>query len=227
MLGQTTKVKKQVSSSGQINRQTFGQPLLPPSDVGKIPNGRVLIWRKGKNPILAESVPPGTYSSYWNDHPPPEKPLKTLKKELISQCDEAQDLKFDTEVAKQQTTTYKSLFEQYQEAEQAYQKAAANPGSGANLQELASKLKQTKEAYEALHTDDPVEMTEEEEEAITVLQPEKPKKKDTPKPPVEEKKTTTSVPIDPNDPNAKYYVMDGKDPNEAFYDFDDKEKKTS
>lgn len=228
LLGQTTKVKKQVSSSGQINRQTFGQALLPPSDVGKIPNGRVLIWRKGKNPILAETVPPGTYSSYWNDHPPPEKALKTLKKELITQCDQAQELKFDPDEAKLQTNTYKSLFEQYQEAEQAYQKAAANPGSGANLQALSDKLKQTKDAYEALHKDDPLELTEEQEEAITVLEPEKPKKKDTPTPPPsDEKKSTAAVTIDPNDPNAKYYVMDGKDPNEAFYDYDDKEKKKS
>ena len=229
LLGPTTKVKKQVTSSGQIQRQTYGQPLLPPSDVGKIPKGRVLIWRNGKNPIMAEAVPPGTYSSYWTDHPPPEKPLKTLKKDLVNQCDQAEELKFDVNQAEQQTKTYKSLFEQYQEAEQAYQEAASQGAS--NLQELANKLKQAKNAYEALHKDDPVELSD-EEEALTVLQPEKPKpekpkKKDVPKPPVEEKKGTTPTPIDPNDPNAKYYVMDGKDPNEAFYDYKDKEKKDS
>jgi type IV secretory pathway TraG/TraD family ATPase VirD4 len=225
LLGPTTKVKKQVSSSGHITRQTYGQPLLGPSEIGKIPKGHVLIWRNQKNPVMAETVPPGTYATFPTQYPPPQKPLTVLKKEIITQCDEAQELKFDPDLAKQQQNTYKSLFDQYQDAEQAYQAAAVNPGSG-DLEQLAQKLAETKAAYEALHKDDPVEMIAEEEDNIEIIEhvkPKEPEKKDPVKKP-EEPQPVLTPDVDPNDPNLKYYVLDGPDPNQKYYVFDkDKE----
>lgn len=226
MLGQTTKVKKQVSSNGHINRQTYGQPLLSPAEVGTIPKGRALVIRNGRSPILIDCVPPGTYSSYWIDHPPPEKQASILKKELIQQCDDAAELAFDEELADQQTSTYSTLLKQLQEAQQAYEQAAQTGAATSTLEELAAKMKTAQAAYDAIHQDNPVELIQpEEQDDITILEPEK---KEEPSPelldePVDEPQTTTSKPqIDPNDPNAKYYVLDGEDPNAEFWVFDDK-----
>lgn len=67
LLGQTTKIKKTVSSSGHISRLTFASPLLSPADIGRIPDQHVLIVRNKRSPIMVATSEPNKYERYAQD----------------------------------------------------------------------------------------------------------------------------------------------------------------
>jgi type IV secretion system protein VirD4 len=67
MLGQTTRIKKTVSSSGHVSRQTYGTPLLSPADIGRIPEQHALIIRNKRCPILLNTCTTSRYTG--EDYP--------------------------------------------------------------------------------------------------------------------------------------------------------------
>jgi len=60
LLSRETRVKKQISSSGHITKQTYGAPLLEPGEIGtRIKKGEVLVIRNTRNPMIVKTSDPG------------------------------------------------------------------------------------------------------------------------------------------------------------------------
>lgn len=221
-LGPTTKVKKQISSSFNISRNVYGQPLMAQGDIGRIPRGKALIIRNEKNPIIIDTIAPGTYNSYPNQYPPPEKPLPPappVSPEVIDQCAAAENLEYDQMAAQLQIDTYWVLLENYQRATKAFEDALSH-GTSTEMQEhLRADMNKAKIAFEAIHKEEPIEMMPNAQ----VVNPQpavapnlEPQEKPADKPVQPTPKPSPKPQMDPDDPNTAYYVWE-EDPNLGFY----------
>lgn len=143
MIGPTTKIRKSVSSTGNITRQLFGRPLLEPAEIGRIPKGQVLVVRDSRSPVIVNTCPPGTYEHYKDDYPVPPRPQRTIENNFYKSCEEAEHLTFDQKKAENQAEVYKQLYDQRLATQEAYEKAQNNPDT------TQSQLKGLEKAREA------------------------------------------------------------------------------
>lgn len=209
LLGQTTKIRKQVSSTGHITRQTYGLPLLSAAEVGRIPLGKAVIHRLKKNPILIDTVAPSTYAAFPKQYPPPAKELKPLSIELIEACDESEDIQFDQQEAQAQTKTYKDLWESFTNAKEEHDNAVLANKPASHQDALLKKMKEAKQEYESFHE-------QKKDVTSSASWPEETKIEKSP----EEPQLPQASSVTAEDPNAKFYVFD-EDPNAKFYVYDD------
>lgn len=233
MLGRATRVKKQVSSSGHINRQTYGAPLLEPGEVGSnIKQGEVLVIRNKRNPIILKTCDPGKYNAYEHTHPAPQKPKKYIDPKIFDDVKEAQELTFSQQEANAQIAKYQQLWKAKMDAQEKLVQAKKQGVSGLKIKTLEQELTDADEAFNNFVAPEPGEVLKEEPED----------KQFTPKQskvnaPVTPSTTgaTISVQSEPSavgtaahtksdnkppedtDPYDGLYAEDSKDPFESFY----------
>jgi type IV secretory pathway TraG/TraD family ATPase VirD4 len=191
LLGQETRVKKQVSSSGHITKQTYGAPLLTPGEVGtKLKDGEVLVWRNKKNPIIVKTANPGKYNAYEQTYPPPEKPKKYVDPAAF---DEVEDTpQFSESEAEQQIATYKKLWEAKVHAQTKLDQAKQQGISPEKITTLENQLEAAKTAYDKFVEPNPNLMPKDETEEKELLPKSPPKKPSEQTAEAQSAKTTTS-----------------------------------
>lgn len=87
MLGNRTAVRRSITSNCSISRFHYAKPLLDPSEVGRIPRDKVVIWRNGMSPILVDSYDPGYGEPFFQNNPPPENPPWELSSTIFELCE--------------------------------------------------------------------------------------------------------------------------------------------
>lgn len=164
MLGQTTKVKKNVSSSGHISRQSYAAPLLSPSEVGTIENGKVLILRTKKPPILLDTFDPGANSDLHIKYPPPELPEKKVGDTVKKTVEEAKDIEFSKSQADKQADLFSKLYEKKTETEASLENAISKGSAEDKLEQLKSEQEIADKAFDSFVTSEELvdELKEEE-----------------------------------------------------------------
>lgn len=149
ILGQETRVKKQVSSTGHVTKTTFGAPLLGPGEVGtRIKDGQVLVIRNRRNPLLADTCDRGKYNAYGTDYPPPSKPKKHIDPAIFDQVELAAQLEFSQDEADQQAIKYEQLWKAKRDAEDLVEQAKQQGLSHLAIKSLEKKLYKAQAAYD-------------------------------------------------------------------------------
>ena len=186
MLGQETRIKKQVSSTGHINKQTFGAPLLAPGEIGtQIKSGQVLVIRNKRNPVILETSDPGKYNAYPINYPPPEKPKKKVNPAIFDLVEQAAQLEFSEEEGNKQISNYHKLWSAKSDALQSLEEAKKQGLSLSVQKSLEKLLEDAQTAYDKFVSPEgppPIPVDSEEK------QPSKPMPKPQPTPPVAENK---------------------------------------
>jgi type IV secretory pathway TraG/TraD family ATPase VirD4 len=200
LLGQTTRVKKTVSSSGHINRQTYGAPLLSPADVGRIPNGQVLVVRNKRNPILLSTCDSGKYEHYAQIFPLPRGKQKAVAKNMYYECAGAKNLAFSPAAAQEQIQRFELCLRNRTAALAALKKAKKLHASASQILELRQRFEKANGIYLALFGKD-------------IAMPEQRPTRDS-----EEISTTRGVPPDSTPPAASLNVEEKsiQEPYEYF-----------
>jgi len=148
MIGYTTKTKKQVSSSGHINKQTFGAPLMAPADIGRIPDKHVLVIRDKRSPVVLETCDPGKYENFPKNFPPPKGVDKIISKSVYLACDEAKHIQFSQSEAELQIKNFQALAKAAAMAEMEVKAAITHNAEPEVIQDLRIKFSNAKLAFE-------------------------------------------------------------------------------
>lgn len=149
LLGQETRVKKIISSSCQISRQTFGSPLLLPGEIGtRIKDGQVLVIRNKRNPVIVETCDSGKYNAYETTYPAPQKTKKHVDPSIFDQVELAAQLEFSQEEADAQMSTYETLWNAKTEAQNTLLAAKEQGVSPQAIKSLEKALEKAQEAYD-------------------------------------------------------------------------------
>lgn len=215
-IGNTTKQKKNVSSTGLITRQTFGAPLLEPAEVGRIPDGKVLVIRNKRLPIMADTIHPGTYSPYLTHYPPPEAPPRVVPQELFAQCEEATQLQYSKQEAARQIATYKKRYQAKVTAEAAHAEAIKNNAAANLIEQLNNEMKQAQKQYHDMLEETVIELLS-ITDAKTVLDAAAEEQRQ------RSVKEAAEEPVQNLDPHAgTYQEEDLPNPDDPFYEWDDR-----
>jgi len=243
MLGRATRVKKQVSSSGHINRQTYGAPLLEPGEIGTgIKQGEVLMIRNKRNPIILKTCDPGKYNAYEHTYPAPQKPKKYINPKIFDDVKEAEELTFSEQEANAQISKYEKLWKAKLEAEENLSQAKKQGISDAKIKTLEQMVEQTKTAYDKFVAPMPDAVSKEEREerelvgnhfqseSIATVKPVKISDSSYNQPPAESTSATAAtkannestteekgVPIEEEDLYKGLYSSDESDPFAGYY----------
>jgi hypothetical protein len=237
MLGQETRVKKQVSSSGHISKQTYGAPLLSPGEIGtRIKEGEVLVIRNKRNPIIANTCDPGKYNAYEESYPPPSKPKKPIDPAIFEQVELAEQLEFSEEEANEQTTKYEKLWRAKMDAQEALQHAKNQGLAHSTIKTLEKQLEKAQAEYDKFVAPEPEPIHKgDQSEKELVLKPPKKPTPDQPAPKKPEETTDTATvivtpkPPDPpaaDDDDDPFKDMYGEEDDDPFTEMYDKEDKT-
>lgn len=231
MLGRATRVKKQVSSSGHINRQTYGAPLLEPGEIGTgIKQGEVLMIRNKRNPLILKTCDPGKYNSYEHTYPAPQKPKKYIDPKIFDDVKEAAELTFSEQEANAQISKYKKLWKAKIEAEEKLSQAKKQGVSGPKIKTLEQESTNASAEYNKFVAPEPDQVMKEEGEEKQFVP-----KQSKVIPPVSPsitgnaafvppdslvsatQKVTANTPPEDEDPYDGLYAEDPKDPFESYY----------
>ncbi|MBX9772556.1 MAG: type IV secretory system conjugative DNA transfer family protein [Candidatus Obscuribacterales bacterium] len=122
MLGRTTKEKLSISSSAQINRQTFGEPLMDNSAIANIPEQHALVISIPNSPFIAKTFDPALYDKYNELYPldMSKRPRHEPDQELIDNCNAAKLPMVDAEVAEKYAKKYQELYVPMKQAHDNY-----------------------------------------------------------------------------------------------------------
>lgn len=165
MLGRETRIKKQISSSGHISKQTYGASLMEPGEIGtRLKQGEVLVIRNKRNPLIAKTFDPGKYNAYETDYPVPEKPKRAVDPKVFDEVKVAENFKFSQQEANTQITTYEKLWKAKTEAENKLMDARNGSAGVATIRALESELARRVAAYDRFVAPEPDVPTEDEEE---------------------------------------------------------------
>lgn len=238
MLSQETRVKKIVSSTCQISRQTFGAPLLLPGEIGtKIKQGQVLVIRNKRNPVIVQTCATDKYNAYETTYPSPEKPKKHVDPTIFDQVELAAQLEFSEEEGEAQMSQYEKLWTAKNEAQDLLIQAKQQGVSPQAIKSLEKKLAEAQAAYDKfVEPEGPAAIPTEPEEKEVVY-----KNKPKPKPPTKDTVTDTATdtatdtvivkpkpepnpppaPNPPPTPDPPPVVEEEQDPFEELYDDDD------
>ncbi len=231
MLGRATRVKKQVSSSGHINRQTYGAPLLEPGEIGTgIKQGEVLMILNKRNPLILKTCDPGKYNSYEHTYPAPQKPKKYIDPKIFDDVKEAAELTFSEQEANAQISKYKKLWKAKIEAEEKLSQAKKQGVSGPKIKTLEQESTNASAEYNKFVAPEPDQVMKEEGEEKQFVP-----KQSKVIPPVSPsitgnaafvppdslvsatQKVTANTPPEDEDPYDGLYAEDPKDPFESYY----------
>lgn len=218
MLGQTTKVKKTISSSGHINRQTYGAPLLSPAEIGRIPDQHILVLRNKRSPALLKTCEPGKYEHYAKEHPLSEGPKRQIEPEIYQQCEQDKELKFSQALASKQMAMFEQRHREKIRARMALEKARAQGASSEEVAALNERVTVAQAAYMALFSPSEISLddTETAEVSRECVQP---KRTAQPEPAAPETKSSengdTCSDCPPRE-DAYEYAERGDDPYKIF-----------
>jgi type IV secretory pathway TraG/TraD family ATPase VirD4 len=148
MLGYTTKIKKTVSSSGHVNKTTFGAPLMAPADVGRIPDKHILVIRDKRSPVMVQTGDPGKYDHLAKQYPPPEGKEKPISESIYHTISEAQHLEFSQTEAQRQAEIYESKRQAMLNAEAHLQNARNTLTNSKELQKLRAAYELARSNFE-------------------------------------------------------------------------------
>ena len=165
MLGKETRVKKQISSSGHITKQTYGAPLMEPGEIGtRLKQGEVLVIRNKRNPLIAKTSDPGKYNAYETNYPPPQKPKKVIDPKIFDDIEEAEKLEFSEQEANGQISTYEKLWQAKMNAEEKLSQAKKQGVAEATIKSLEAQLATAVAAYDKFIAPEPDHAMKEEPE---------------------------------------------------------------
>lgn len=228
MLGKTTKVKKQISSTGHISRPTFGAPLLEPGEIGsKIKEGQVLVIRNARNPLIVNTCPTGKYNAYEHTYPAPTKPKKEIDPKIFDDVKEAEDIQYNKDEAQDQISLYEKLWKAKMDAEEKLALAKQQNIAGPKIKTLEQQLAKALEAYDKFVAPEPDPVTKEEtvEKEVTPKTPTQPTnnqpKATTPTPAAVAPVTATPKKVDESPPAAEETKEEEDDPFKGQYAEDD------
>ncbi len=184
LLSRETRVKKQISSSGHITKQTYGAPLMEPGEIGtRIKKDEVLVVRDTRNPLIIKTAATGKYNSYETDFPVPQKPKKLVDPKIFDDVEEASQILFSETKAEQQTKRYEKLWKAKKKAEDLLEEAKKQGISESKIKTLQKQVDEATVVYDAFIAPEPDGiMQEENEDEEMELIPQKKPKKDKPGP---------------------------------------------
>ncbi len=153
MLGNRTAVRRSITSNCSIARHPYAKPLLDPSEVGRIPKDKIVVWRNGMNPILLDSYDPSFGESFFSNYPPPENPQWELSPTLFELCELAKKSPGLKDVNRIAYNEYARIHTAWMDAQLALENAQCDKQTTAeDLHELQIRLDECKkklEDYEA------------------------------------------------------------------------------
>ncbi len=181
LLSRETRVKKQISSSGHITKQTYGAPLMEPGEIGtRIKKNEVLIVRNTRNPLIIKTADPGKYNLYETDFPVPQKEKKVVDPKIFDDVEEASQIQFSETKAEEQTKKYEKLWKTKKKAEDLLEEAKKQGISEAKIKTLQKQVEAATAVYDAFIAPEPDGIMQEEDEDKELI-PKPPKKNTTPK----------------------------------------------
>lgn len=230
LLSKETRVKKQISSSGHITKQTYGAPLMEPGEVGtRIKRGQSVVIRNMRNPVHIDMFDFGKYNSYETDYPPPQKVKKAIDPKIFDDVKEAEELKFSQGEADAQVSQYEKVWKAKVEAEERLAQAKEQGINPTKIKTLEQELLKATDAYDKFvaPAPDPISSEESSKEIIPKTQKEPASAKVEPAIEQAEVKQTPKTKadlqeanpdkVDNEDPYKGQYAEDQSDPFEGLY----------
>lgn len=149
LLSRQTRVKKQISSSGHITKQTYGAPLMEPGEVGtRIQRGQSVVVRNMRNPVHIDMSAFDKYASYEKDYPAPQKPKKQIDPKIFDDVEEADKLQYSEDEADSQISMYEKLWKAKVNAEEKVDLAKQEGISGQKIKTLEHQMNLAIAAYD-------------------------------------------------------------------------------